>query len=187
MNQFRACIERSDLNALVIKGEAKAEEISEAWANIFYEYCDLIGASETRYRIKLAAEINFEKKKNDCIGTWLKILELYYSEKIVSALRILDIDYDLNPDDPEQYLADIKQIQGELNLNRLIVRIKEAEYKAIQEEESSTETMDERYFDKMFFRINNYARREAVNGMTMVTAYCVALKDYYDHLNNSQN
>lgn len=185
MNQFRACIERSELSALVIQGEATAEQIAEAWTNIFYEYCDLIGATETRYRIKLAAEINFEKKKNECVGSWLKILELCYSEKIVNALRILDIDNDLNPDDPEQYLADIKQIQGELNFNRLLVRIKEAEYKSIQDEQSTNESIDDSYFDKMFFRINNYARRDAVNGLTFVKDYCIALREYYDHINNN--
>lgn len=187
MNQFIACICYSDLSKLVVEGEATAEQIAESWANIFYEYCDRIDAVETRYRVRLVAEISFEKKKNELVNNWIKILELSYSEKIVNALHILDFDFELNPEDPEQYYSDLKTIQAQLNLSKLHVRIKEAEYAAIQENQSTTEIVDETYFKKMFFRINNYAKREAVNGMTTVEDYCVALKDYVDFVINAKN
>lgn len=189
MKQFKACICHSDLQQLVVSGQPKAEEIAEAWASLFYEYCDLIEATETIYKAMLAHEIQIYKKHNTLAAEWVKIMQLEYTPALAAAIKELGFDYDLDPTDAAEYQSQLLRINNELSFHRMTVKMKEAEYAAILENQSTHDTIDEKYFSTIFFRINNYAKREAVNGLTTVEDYCAALKDYvaYCKLNNPQS
>lgn len=178
MDQFIACMCHSNLDVLVVQGEATAEQKAEAWANLFYEYCDLAESHETKYRARLIAEITLDKKRNEIVQEWVNILSVTYSEKIAECIRTVGYDFELKPEDPAQYLADLTRISAELSTSRLHVRIKEAELNAIIENQSTHDSVEEKYFSTIIFRINNYAKREAVNGQTTVQNYCAALRDF---------
>lgn len=182
MERFISCLCDSDLQQLVISGNPSPMEIAEAWTNLFYEYCELIEATETKYRSRLSAEIGLEKRKLEFVTHWVKILEVTFMPGVADAIRHLEYDYTLDPTDPVQYRADLTRINAELATARLHVKIKEAEYTAILENQSTQGTVDRKYFSTIFFRINNYAKREAVNGQTTVEAYCAALRDYVSYV-----
>jgi hypothetical protein len=84
-------------------------------------------------------------------------------------------------------LNDLTRIGHELSTARLHVRIKEAELSAILESQSTQDSIGDRYFATMYFRINNYAKREAVNGQTFVQDYCAALRDFVSYNKNLSN
>lgn len=178
MAQFIACLCHNDLGQLVVQGEASAEDLAEAWTNLFFQYCDEVEAHETIYRARLIAEITLCKQRNNIITDWIKILELHHIETLTEGIKSMGYDYEFNPNDAEQYAADLKRLQSEINFSKLQVRIKEAELSAILENQSSKDSVDEKYFSTIFFRINNYAKREAVNGQTTVQNYCAALRDF---------
>lgn len=178
MDKFIACMCKDDLSVLVAEGEATAEQLAEAWINLFYDYCDEAEASETIYRTKLITEITLLKQRNNLVLGWVKILQLQYIQSLADGLRTLGYDFEMNPQDPEQYEADLKRITHEVNFSKLQVRIKEAEHESILENQSTKDSVDEKYFSTIFFRINNYAKREAVNGQTTVQNYCAALRDF---------
>ena len=178
MDNFIACMCKDDLSVLVAEGEANVEELAEAWTNLFYEYCDEAEASETLYRTKLISEITLLKQRNMLVSDWIKLLHLQYFKSLADGLRTLGYDFELNPEDPKQYTADLTRITHEVNFSKLQLRIKEAEYEAILENQSTKDSVDEKYFSTIFFRINNYAKREAVNGQTTVQNYCAALRDF---------
>ena len=190
MKQFKQCICHSNFSVLVVQGTAGPVELAEAWATLFYEYCDLIEATEVLYRTRLMAEIACYKRRNDLVMNWTKLLAVQYFPNVAAAIKILGFEFELNPEDPEQYQADLSRIQSEINYSKLLVRIKEVEYASIIENISTQDSVEEKYFRTIFFRINNYAKREAVNDMTSVEDYCAALKDYVDYctaLNNLAN
>lgn len=168
----------SNLSVLVVEGEANAEQLAEAWTILFYEYCDQAEASETIYRTKLISEITLLKNRNMLVMDWVRLLRLNYFESLADGLRTLGYDFELNPQDPLQYEADLNRITHEINFSKLQIRIKEAEYESILENQSTKDSVDEKYFSTIFFRINNYAKREAVNGQTTVQNYCAALRDF---------
>jgi hypothetical protein len=178
MDQFIQCICHNNLKVLVVEGEANAEQIAEAWTNLFYNYCDESEANETLYRTKLVSEITLLKQRNYVVMDWVKILRLQYFERLCNALKIMGYEYELNPNNPEQYNADLLRITHEINFSKLQVKVKEDEYQSILENQSKKDSVDEKYFSTIFFRINNYAKREAVNGQTTVQNYCAALRDF---------
>lgn len=186
MDQFIQCLCHDNLHALVLQGEAKAEDLAEAWTNLFYEYCDLLTKSEVRQRAMMIAEMNLNKKKIELGSQWVSILKVMYSPNIAAAIKHIGFDYDLDPEQPEQLAYDLNRICGELSLMRLHQKIKEAELMAMAES-THGDTVDEKYFSTVFFRINNYARREAVNGQTFVKDYCAALRDYEAYIDNANS
>lgn len=182
MDKFIACLCDNDLGRLIESGEPSPVQLAEAWASLFYEYCDLAEATETKYRIKISCEIKLLKIKEELAQGWLDILNVCYIPQLASALKLIGYeDYELNPADIEQYYEDLKHITGELNLLRMQTKIKEIESKAILESQPTHDSVDRKYFNTIFFRINNYAKREAVNGQTTVEDYCTALRDYVSY------
>lgn len=174
MDKFIACICRNEYEVLLVSGKATASQLAEAWASLFYEYVDLIGAEETKHRVRLAAEINLLDTRIKIIESWLKIIEVSWSKNIVEALNKLG--YSLSYENAQ---SDIASIRGDVRADRLNLKVKKLEFDSLDQ---SGDTIDEAYFRKVFFRINNYARREAVNGQTSVQDYCVALKDFQDYI-----
>lgn len=182
MNQFKRCICHNDLKALVVQGEATAEELADAWMNLFYEYCDLVEATETMHRALLQYEIELYSKHNILIAEWVKLLTVQHLPGVAEAIKTLGFDVELNPNNTDQYQSDLKRVLAELAYHKIKLRINEAELKFIIENQSTIEdVVDDKYFKTIFFRINNYAKREAINGMTTVEDYCVALKDYVEY------
>lgn len=182
MEQFIQCMCYNNLSALVVQGEPRAEELFEAWESLFWEYCDLAEATETTYRTRLLSQIRIENTKNQLVERWVKIMEVHYSEKIANALRMVGFEYEFDPSDDDQYMNELSHVRGEVTVNKIRTRILEAEYEAAMQGQSTHDSVDEKYFRTTFFRINNYAKREAVNGQTFVLDYCVALKAYVDSI-----
>ncbi|MBK7885469.1 MAG: hypothetical protein IPJ81_18015 [Chitinophagaceae bacterium] len=185
MEKFIACMCENDYNQLIVSGEPTPEELTEAWTSLVYEFCDLSDAKEAKYKAILASEIKLEKMKIKLAQCWFNILSVCYFPQVVTALKEIGFeDFDLNPDDVDQYQNDFIHITGELNLLRMQIKIKEAEYASLQEAHVKHQAMDSKSFDVMFFRINNYAKREAVNEQTTVQKYCTALRDYLAYIDS---
>jgi hypothetical protein len=186
MGQFIACLCDDDLSQLIISGEPTALEIAQAWANLFFEYCELAEDAETAYRVRLDAQLTLDRKKEELGQGWVRLLEQRYSAKLAEALQMIGFEYELNPEDPEQFKSDIRRINGELGYLRLTIKIKEAEWRALKEKQSTTDTVDRKYFSTIFFAINNYAKREAVNMQTTVENYCAGLRAMADAVSHNK-
>lgn len=183
MQQFIACICDNDLGQLIVSGTPKAEELAEAWTNLFYEYCDLIEASETKFRTRLMADILLLKKKEELARGWVTVLMVHYVPELVIALQTIDFEYEMNPNDPEQYLQDLHNIIADLNALRFNIRIKEADLKGIIEKQSTVDSVDRKYFTKLIFNINRYTRANPpITLQTSVEDYCVALKAFSEEI-----
>jgi hypothetical protein len=186
MSQFIACLCEDDLSQLVVSGTVSPVELAEAWSCLFLEYCELAEDSETKYRVMLEVQLTVDKKKEELGRGWVKMLSTKHSENIAEALRIIGFDFELNPNEPEQYQSDLKRINGELGFIRLSIQVRQAEFDAVKNKQSTKDTVDRKYFATIFFAINNYARREAVNMQTTVEDYCAALRAFTGSLNRGK-
>lgn len=186
MNQFMDCLCDANLQSLVASGSPKFEDMCAAWATVFYEYCDLVEATETKYRVKLKAKVQMEKVRLSLADGWIKILSVFYVPVIAENLKEIGFDYDFNPADERGFAYDIAKVKAEIISGKFNLRVKEAELEHINETNSTKSSVDRKYFATIFFRINNYAKREAVNGLTMVADYCAALKDYVAYIDQTK-
>jgi hypothetical protein len=135
-------------------------------------------AHETRYRIRLQAEVALIKNKMGIVPHWVDIIKITPSKQIIEALKIVGYDYDLDPADPHQFNLDIKHIEAEIRAEKLDLRVKEAEYEAIKNSTNTSDAVERKYFTTIFTRINNHCKRDAVNMQTTVEMYCAALRSF---------
>lgn len=175
MKQFIECICHNNYQVLIEQGEASAQQLADAWSSLFFEYCDLTGVDNVKARILLASEINLIRTKHRLLLAWLQLLEYVWSEDIAEAIRTTG--YDVSR---ETFSANAAYIKSEIRIENIHLKIKEQELEQMNND--SGQPVDESYFDKVFFIINNYAKREAVNKQSTVQEYCVALRCYHDYL-----
>lgn len=197
MKQFIACIVDSDFNQLVVSGEPTAEQLMEAWANLFLEYCDLAGHTEVRYRTRLNAEVIAYRAKINAAEACIEHLRVADEVRanipnvpvngFIECLKTIGFeDFDLNPNDRAQFLKDLNRIEAELRPDKIRLHAKEIELNEIQKGSTDNEAVERKYFTTIFTRINNYSKREAVNMQTTVEMYCASLRDYVDAIEESK-
>lgn len=182
MEVFMQCMCDNNLHSLVVSGEATPEQIADAWFTLFYEYCDLIEAYETKFRTRLIMQLKVNKLKLDFCRSALKVIKVYPSHQLIACLKHIGYDFDFDANNQKQFTNDIVRCEAELASLSFDIKVKEAELELLQNKQSTKDSVDRKYFHTLFFRINNYCKREAVNGQSTVTQYCVALKDYIDHI-----
>jgi hypothetical protein len=196
MKQFIGCICDNDLRQLVTDGEASAEQIAEAWASLFLEYCDLANHTEVRYKLRLEMEVSYLKSfitfTESCIE-YLKVAdEARHNmpnvkiQGFIDGLHAAGWEHDLNPSDRDQYLKDLLRIEAELRPHKLRLVAKQSELDEIKKGSIENEAVERKYFTTIFTRINNYCKREAVNMQTTVEMYCAALRDYVSAIEESK-
>ena len=185
MGQFRQCLEHNNISALIVEGEPTAEQLAEAWASLFLEYCDLSEAHETTHRRRLLYEIEVLKKKAILCQSWVDVISIVPSAPINNALWIVGYEFELNPDNPEQYKADIARINAELTDLRFTIKVKQAEYNALEKSPTEHDTFDVKYFSTIYTRINNYYKYNAVNDQTKVEMYCALLREFVGAIDES--
>lgn len=185
MKQFMACICDNNLNVLDVNRNASIIEKAEAWSSLISEYSDHIEGAETKFRSKILAEIVRDEKIDEFVTIWVWALGIEYKENIANAIRKLDFEYELNPEDPEQYQHDLARITAELRSLRLDIKFKKAQYSAILESKTpstTSEDVERKYFEQIFQAINNYRKWNCVNEQSSVLQFCVALKSYNDEI-----
>jgi hypothetical protein len=195
MEKFVACICENDINQLVVEGNPTAEELFEAWGQLFLEYCDLAEHTEVRYKFRLKMEVTCMKARietaeacvhylrvaNDCRATMPNTPR----NGFIQCLKDIGFDYELDFNDEGQFMKDLRRIEAELMPEGLRLKAKEMEMESIQNSSTDSEAVERKYFITIFNRINNYCKREAVNMQTTVEMYCASLRDYVAALETS--
>lgn len=176
MEQFMACMCENDLSVLVVEGVPTPEELAEAWAALFYEYCDVVGASEAKYHAKITLHIELLRSQVNMGTGWLKMLQYRHSDNIVKALQNIGFEYDFDPADDVQLAGDIARAYAEIRSLSLDLKAKEMEFEHILKNKKTTDDgVDRKYFYAVFDNINDLKKREAINAQSTVMQFAIAL------------
>lgn len=187
MEVFMECICDNNFAGLVASGNPTSTQIAEAWASLFYEYCDIMEMQEVRYRARLHTEIILTRRKIQYAEVWVRYLEVIYNRIFAEALQKIGFEYDLDPSDPDQYRSDINRIIAELRSIRLKLRAKESEYDTlVNKKTSEASPVDRKHFYSNFDNINDLRKWGAITEKSSVMQYAIALSrmnQYYERLN----
>ena len=173
----------SDLQKLCVSGEATAEQLAQAWAALFYEYCDLVEASEAKNKINKLTEITLLSQKITLAKSWLAILEVMPSDNLSKAMQIIGFDFYFK----ENIANDIARCRAMLSSLNLDLQLKQDYYQAVFSKSTTVDSVDRKYFATVFTRLNSYYKYNAVNMQSTVEMYCAALRDYADYVEQNKN
>jgi hypothetical protein len=86
LDRFIECYCNDNLSKLVKFGEPTAEELQEAWDEIFTQYIEIIGGEEVQDKLKLIRDMNFLSMKVERIGALLDVLSVAPTEGLFEQL-----------------------------------------------------------------------------------------------------
>lgn len=190
MHQFITCICDEDYTVLNPGGGASTDDLNAAWETLFFEYTDLINNGEASHKIKLAASIIRDDNILECSRAWIEAIKLGLTTNTIPALRKIGFEYDFDINDPDSLQSDIEEVEAELRLLSLNLKVMRSEYEALLANEKNTapsKAVERKYFEEVFQAINNYRKWNAVNEQSTVLQFCVALKSYNDAVASLKN
>lgn len=186
---FRQCIEKGELNGLIIQGQPPVEVVAEVWANLYADYIDLSGETDAMYVIQLQKEISLLSYKVSSTGQTLQILEdrAYSEEQLPKLIRIIKGQGFILEN--KEYTQDgwdmaLQRIKNRLAPVKMQLIKAENELNAwVKNREAST--TQENYFLVMLVRLQKYGYRDfnTANKTLSVAEFVMAIKDYLQYVN----
>lgn len=127
---------------LTYLGDGTPEQLQEAWANIFMEYCDIFPSKNSIYVCQLTSEIEHLRTKLEVIQAIIDALSIQYIPDLVLEL----IDYGFNyPFTPETMLEDLQGVIAESKMFVVQKGVKEGEYKRFLESQKGDPAKESDY------------------------------------------
>jgi len=169
-------------------------DLSQAWANIFFEYLDKNNANQVSYVLQLEREIVLLKDDIDqcesalvLIGQMIEFLspDMYV---IAPVLRKGGYDFPINTDKPEEITSNIDRIRNMLAGKKFKLQGKERElleHKATQLDN----TIKEDYFKKWLAVLSRFRNMMIIRSNEVtVDDFIYILNDYleYTRVNNKE-
>lgn len=136
---FIQVVTTGTLTPLIISGMPTDAELSEAWNDIFTDYCDMTTSKNQTYVLQLVREIKGIELQITIINTCIERLKLSYLPEVCDILREYGFNYEYTPD---TMLNDILSTVAEGSYLSVQLGVKRSEYDkylASQESQNATE------------------------------------------------
>lgn len=174
---FIECIVDQKFDSLIISGDPPQPEILEAWANIYSEYLDLLGDSESHYIIDLQRQAELLNYKITVTEGIIKVLEFLHVQKLVDTLKQFRFDTKHLVQDHHGYRNNLSRITSRLASMKLKLQGMVNEV-ADYYKDKTTENITREFFHRQLARLSKFQGYHLKIKKLMVTEYVAILKDY---------
>lgn len=175
LDVFIDCLVSAKLERLIKSGEASQKELSEAWQNIWFGYCDLSDSHEMKEIVQLTKKIGALHSKLNAIRLSVFILTIKPSEHSISVLKSLGFNYEFKSDL-------VKDLQNVINISKsfeIELLQKQKQYEKLTSEGGKS-TVKENYFAKMLVELTKYMGVMLKANQITVTEFML-IKAKYDN------
>lgn len=177
VDRFITCVCDGNLDVLVLSGEAPLAEKAEAWGNLYAQYLDVLGDTETLYILNLQRETQLLEFKITTAEAIIPILRMVFVHQLATDLKTLGFKTkSLSMGNPG-YDHNLQQIESRLVHLRLKHKEKAQELDQYYKDQS-TETVSRQFFTRQLQRLSKYQGYPLRPKSMMVTEYVEILKDY---------
>jgi hypothetical protein len=183
--KFVSCVCDSDLNVLIIEGSPDPADLLECWANIYAQYLDLAGDSETLYIMILKKDVEVLNFRIITAEAIVKVLEFYHVNQLVDALKQLRFDVKNLVQDHPGYKHALKKILSRIAHYKLKLQQKIQELS--EYEDTETETVRKEHFTRQLVRLSKYQGYQLKSKKLMMPDYVAILKEFLHHLELKQH
>lgn len=177
---FIQCLVKGNLNALVIKGRPRQEDLAEAWAMIYSQYIDANAENDKIYSLELRREITLLRSHVNETETCMLYLRVGFYPDLVRILRNNGYRDKFESQVPEEYERVLVVIESKLAMKKLALAGKEKEYKQYMSDKEN-DTIDEKYFSVWLLRLAKYQGVGILRAKDItVSEFVLLLKDYLE-------
>jgi len=188
LDVFIDCLVNKNLVRLVRAGKATSRELSEAWEQLFSEYCELSGSPKYQHMLNLLRQMGGMKSKILSVKLCITVLESRHSEKCIQVLKRFGYKHHFNPGDQEAYYKDLKAVATKIKSTELALDQAEKEYTKLIEK--TGEKITEQQFDEALLDLSKYMGYRIDKHQITVAEYVLMIKrmnkEYELRLNKSR-
>jgi len=166
-----------DLNLLIKSGKPSSLEISNAWENLFSEYCELVRAPRYVQVLNLSKEIGALTSKLLTIRACLSILAYRHSAKAVYILESFGYKANWSREDMNQLAKELESISTRSKSIEIALAQKKAEYDKLINEGSKNELTREK-FASVLLDLSKFMGFQVKAEQVTVLEYTAMLKKY---------
>jgi hypothetical protein len=178
--KFEDCLCDQKLSVLVISGNPSDIDLIECWSNLYAQYLDILGDSETMYLVMLEWEVEFLEYKITTGGAIVKVLEFFHIDALVQELKRLRFETkNLVPGSPH-YSHALAKVLSKIQFFKLKLEEKQNELKqyAIEDKEAIVTRIK---LQQQRARLSKFQGYPIKPTKTYVPEYVAILKEYLSH------
>lgn len=176
-----------DYQLLVINGKADHEQQLDTWQKIYSQYLDLLEDSETIYILEQTSDLSLLAQKINEIEFSLYFLSANYDSRLVNIIRKNGISVNLNAEDQQNYLTEIKRIKGRLAPLKFQLQELSSEVASYHRSNRDTYVAERKSFYLILQKLARYQKVAVINPKEISTGqYVIMLKDYIQFQSRSK-
>lgn len=186
LDKFITCLCDSDYTVLILpNATATAQEIVDAWSQIYEQYIDCIQDTEQKHLIKLSREINILTTKLNLINLIIERLNVKHSDEILHALRqLINVPGKFDANDREQYAKDLKVA---ISLSKMLyVQLQEKEHELGKIMPTKAGKIERSHFDALIINVSKYMKFQINRREITVGEFIAMMIDMRNSVNRMQ-
>lgn len=176
LSRFIDCIVHKNYDALIISGKPTQAALNDAWEKISNEYLELMHIDNIEAYKDYKRQILSINIRVIHLSTVLEALAYRYNDKLADILRNDDFGVELNPENPEQYAADLNRVNSMLMAEAARTKDIEAELEKVTSKNKGEKEATHEQFEEALQEIGKYQGYRIDPETTSVAAYCTYIK-----------
>jgi hypothetical protein len=164
-------------SVLIIEGNPSEVDLLECWSNIYSQYLDILGDTETLYLITLQSEVERLNFKITSTEAAIKILRLLHVQSLVDILKSFSFDTRNLTAGHAGYEHALVRINSKLNPLKMRLDQKTQELRSYYKDQKN-DTVSRSFFAKQTARLSKYQGYPIKPNKTMMDEYVAILKEY---------
>lgn len=188
LDVFIDVLVNKNMSRLIRFGKATQRELSEAWEQLFTEYCEISGSPQYQHMLNLLRQIGGMKSKILSVQLCITVLNSRYSSKCQKTLKSFGYNFHFDADDSVSYLKDLKAVATKIKSTEFALEQAEKEYKKLIEK--TDEKVTEKQFDEAIIELSKYMGYRVDRKQVTVTEYVYMTrrmtKEYESRINKNK-
>lgn len=188
MSIFIDCLASMDLRLLLKprSKNARPEELSKAWDNIFYEYIDLVRDPDQMYALGLMRDIALLESELNLTSYMVTYLSITYSKEIEDSLKRMGYRIAFKANDPTHNTKELERLIKQRKLRILMMTQKKKLLEDHQEKQKKGSKTDKSDYDKVLAELSAFQGYRLDMKMMSVSEYVAISNRYKKHVEASK-
>ncbi len=148
LHAFIRCLEKNELQVLA-NYEAEKNDLENAWALIYDEFCNLTGQKKYIKLVELSKEIAQLQAKITAIDLCVNVMTYKDSETCKEILKKYGYNYKFDINDPEKYAKEIARVISVSKTSLISLQRKAQEFETIKKEAQTATNKKINFYDTL--------------------------------------
>ena len=187
LDLFCQILKTGKVELLLINGAMTNDELADAWAEIWDEYCQISGNSEYQIMLDLLKEVGILRAELMAIETAIIVLRKENSPEHIEILKQLGYDYNWDYSLPDLFFKNLEKVSKKVKNKVVLIQDKQKQIEA--EQAKITKQRGGKFEDNIpiVSKYMGFAIRKKETSLAEFAGYIAAMKAEAKRQQNNRN